>query len=190
MTRVSGRRRRSSFLRKPNKHIRGESQWTMLDSQRCLPSTAPRRTLKSGESCVHVLARGSPSPRRYPQNVRYVNDLSFGKTRVWSVGRCGSPRYGTVRGRGCGVWRMREALEWETEVGVRVGVRNRLGEAIGKPVANPHGRAGQRRGRAVRKGQKDRAPVSSKATGLFPAREGPRGPLRRARGVDYRLSWS
>lgn len=67
----------------------------------------------------------------------------------------------------------RAALEWETEVGVRVGVRNRLGEAIGEPVANLHGRVGQHRGRAPRKGQKGRAPVSSKATGLFSAREGP-----------------
>lgn len=31
-----------------------------------------------------------------------------------------------------------------TEVGVRVGVRDRLGEAIGKPVADLHGRVGQR----------------------------------------------
>lgn len=32
------------------------------------------------------------------------------------------------------------ALGWESEVGVRVGVRNRAGEAIGKPVANLRGR--------------------------------------------------
>lgn len=37
--------------------------------------------------------------------------------------------------------RTREDLaEWESKVGVRVGVRNRLGEAIGKPVANLRGR--------------------------------------------------
>lgn len=46
---------------------------------------------------------------------------------------------------GCGEWH--RSLEWETEVGVRVGVRNRLGEAIGKPVANLHGRVGQSRWR-------------------------------------------
>lgn len=35
----------------------------------------------------------------------------------------------------------RGLLEWESVGGsVRVGVRNRLGEAIGKPVANLHGR--------------------------------------------------
>lgn len=40
----------------------------------------------------------------------------------------------------------KEALrEWETEVGVRVGVRNQLGEAIGKPVANLHRRVGRQR---------------------------------------------
>jgi len=38
---------------------------------------------------------------------------------------------------------MHRALEWETEVGVRVGARNRLGEAIGKPVANLHRCVGQ-----------------------------------------------
>jgi len=63
----------------------------------------------------------------------------------------------------------RTTPEWEIEVGVRVGVRNRLGEAIAKPVANLHGRVGQRSPRrAPRKDQKSEAPVSSKATGLFP----------------------
>jgi len=63
----------------------------------------------------------------------------------------------------------RTTPEWEIEVGVRVGVRNRLGEAIAKPVANLHGRVGQHSPRrAARKGQKSGAPVSSKATGLFP----------------------
>ena len=60
-------------------------------------------------------------------------------------------------------------LEWETEVGVRVGVRNRLGEAIGKPVANLHRHIDRALGRSSRKGQKDRAPVSSNMTGLFSA---------------------
>lgn len=65
------------------------------------------------------------------------------ETRVSSVERCIAVRYGTVEDEG--MENAREALEWETEVGVRVGVRNRLGEAIGKPVANLHGRVGQRR---------------------------------------------
>lgn len=42
-------------------------------------------------------------------------------------------------------------LEWETEVGVRVGVRNRLGEAIGKPVANLHRHIGQSAGEIIEK---------------------------------------
>lgn len=51
------------------------------------------------------------------------------------------------------MWGMGNAqgLEWETEVGVRVGVRNRLGEAIGKPVANLHGRVGQSAGEIIEK---------------------------------------
>ncbi|KAL0133900.1 hypothetical protein PUN28_001089 [Cardiocondyla obscurior] len=44
-----------------------------------------------------------------------------------------------------------QSLEWETEVGVRVGVSNRLGEAIGKPVANLHGRVGQSTGEIIEK---------------------------------------
>lgn len=50
--------------------------------------------------------------------------------------------YGTAEDEDVGYGECaRGSLEWETEV----GVRNRLGEAIGKPVANLHGRVGQRR---------------------------------------------
>lgn len=49
------------------------------------------------------------------------------------------------------MWGMHRALEWETEVGVRVGVRDRLGEAIGKPVADLHGRIGQSSGEIAEK---------------------------------------
>lgn len=48
---------------------------------------------------------------------------------------------GAENARGGGGGGERGLLEWESGGGsVRVGVRNRLGEAIGKPVANLHGR--------------------------------------------------